>query len=153
MIEPALPFVVVPAGAHDAHVVRGRSVGHWVEISLSLAARHRHLLGQDSYEVVQLLAMKRFPLSEIAAYSTYAGRLEDAAQLAAHGELSHTVHTAAEDGKVVVALVARLLDYDGRVHTEISPVATWSPARCSNPGTVTACGPSQASTSLRRSTS
>jgi hypothetical protein len=120
MIEPALPFVVVPAGAHDAYVVRGRSVGHWVEISLSLAARHRHLLGEDSYEVVQLLAMKRFPLSEIATYSTYAGRLEDAAQVAAHGELGHTVHTAAEDGKVVGALVARLLDYDGRVHPGIS---------------------------------
>jgi hypothetical protein len=120
MIEPVLPFAVVPAGADDVYLVSGRSVGHWVEISLSVAARHRHLLSQDSYEVVQVLAMRRFQRREIAAYSRYAGHLEDVARLAARGELGYTVHTAAQDGKVVVSLASRLMDDDGRVHTEIS---------------------------------
>jgi hypothetical protein len=119
-IELALPCAVVPAGAHDVYLVSGRSVGRWVEISLALAARQRHLLAEDSYEPVQVIAMKRFARGEIAAYSTYAGHLEDAARVAARGELGYSVHTPAEDGTLVVCLVTRLLDDEGRVHTEIS---------------------------------
>jgi hypothetical protein len=119
-IGPSLPFVAIPSSKDEAYVVQGSAAGDQVEVSLSRASRRRHLLGSYSYTALELFALRRFRRSDVSGYSSYAGHLEDAARVAARGELGYTVYTSVDDGVVAVSLVARLLGADGRVHTEIS---------------------------------
>jgi hypothetical protein len=120
MTEPNLSFVVIPASDDEACIVQGVHVGGWVEVTLSWAIRQRRRFRSDQYTPTRLLAVKRFRRSDIAGYTTFAGHLEDSARIAARGELGYYVHTAVQDGEVSVSLVARLLEPDGRIHTEIS---------------------------------
>jgi hypothetical protein len=119
-IDPVLPNRAFPASEHEGYVVEGCFAGPFVEISLSRATRHTHRFGSDSYTAIEQLALKRFGRDEEAEYGEYAGNLEDAARIAARGELGYDVQTTAEDGKVKVKLIARLLAPDGRIHTDIS---------------------------------
>ncbi|MHB8692381.1 MAG: hypothetical protein ACYDHH_14165 [Solirubrobacteraceae bacterium] len=125
MQDPETRFFSFPASDSESYVVRGYHAGHLLELTLSRDARHKHHFNEDTFTPVEILAVKRFRHSEMAAYSSYAGHLEDTAALAARGELGYHVHTAAVDGKVEISLVARLLQADGKVHTEISDQQTF----------------------------
>jgi hypothetical protein len=113
-------FQAFPASEMESYVVRGLRAGPFVEISLSRDARHRRHFGSENYEPIELLALKRFRPTDIAGYSAFAGNLEVAADIAARGKLGYTVHTSADNGRVRISLVGRLLAPDGRVRTAIS---------------------------------
>src|SRR5271167_199702 len=106
-----LPFAHYPASASDdeSYVVRGREVGRFIEISLSRDRHHKHGHDRGSFEMLELLALRRFGHQEMAAYTSYAGNLETAASLAARGQLGYTVDTEIEQGVVKISLVARLM--------------------------------------------
>jgi hypothetical protein len=112
-------FIPYQASKTEAYVVRGYHAGPFLEATLTRDNCHHHVFAEDSFEPVELLALKRFRPAEGAAYSHFLGNLEDAAKLAAKAELGYRVHTRAEDGKVILQLTARLLQPDGDVHTEI----------------------------------
>lgn len=118
--DSSFRFQAYASSDEESYVVRGLRAGPFVEISLSRDARHKRRFGSESYEPVELLALKRFRPTDIAGYSTYAGNLEVAADIAARGKLGYTVHTSSDNGRVRISLVARLLAPDGRVRTEIS---------------------------------
>lgn len=118
--ELSFRFQAFAASDAQSYVVRGLRAGRFVEISLSRDVRSKHHFGSETYEPVELLALKRFRPADIAGYSAYAGNLEVAADIAARGKLGYTVHTSADQGRVRISLVARLLAPDGRVRTEIS---------------------------------
>jgi hypothetical protein len=119
-IDPTLPFVAVPSSNGEAYVVQASAASGPVEVSLSRTKRQKHLLASESYTPLELLALRRFRRSDITGYTTYAGRLEHAARLAARGELGYTVYTSVDDGVLRVCMVARLLDADGHLQTELS---------------------------------
>jgi hypothetical protein len=118
--DPYFRFLAHPVSDTEAYIVRGRTLGPLVEISLGRESKHKRRFGADSYTPIELLALKRFRHGELAAYAAYAGNLDVAAGIAVRGELGYTVRVAAEDGKVRISIVARLLAPDGRVHTDIS---------------------------------
>jgi hypothetical protein len=119
-VDPASRFLAFPASEEESYVVRGEQAGAFVEISLTRDARRKRRFGSDTYTPVELIAFKRFRPTDMAGYSAYAGNLETAGEIAARGQLGYTIRTNAETGKVQIALIARLLTPDGRVHTEIS---------------------------------
>ena len=100
-------------------MVRGQRVGEWVEITLS-RERHQRNHGSDSYTLLELVALKRFEHGQTPGYQAYASALEDAARIAARGELGYTVRTATDGPSVQVSLVARLLTEGGEVRTDVS---------------------------------
>ena len=118
-IDPFLPSLVCPAQGDECYVVRGRRVGEWVEITLS-RERHQRKHGSDKYTLLELVALKRFEHDQISAYRAYANGLEDAARIAARGELGYQVRIATDGPSVEVSLVARLLTESGKVRTDIS---------------------------------
>ena len=118
--DEGLPSFSIPASDHEVYMVGGSLVGRFVEMSLCRVRRERHRSGLEELVPVELLALKRFRRGEIAEYSSYAGHLEDTARIAARGQLGYTVEVTADDGTVKLCLVARLLDVDGFVHTDIS---------------------------------
>lgn len=126
--DPFLPFVVCPAAGDECYVVRGRAVGPFVEISLSQERRQTRRFASDRYTLIELIVMKRFRRGDIAARQAYANHLEDAASVAAHGQLGYTVHTVAESGTLRMSLVGRTLEADGRVRTEIVDEHTFQDA-------------------------
>jgi hypothetical protein len=119
-IDPFLPSFVCPAGEGECYVVRGREVGRFVEISLSRDVFEHHRFRRDTHRPVELVALKRFSHGDSKGYVAYANRLEDAARYAARGELGYFVDTVADGASVRVSLVARLLDEEGGITTEIS---------------------------------
>ena len=118
-IDGATRFAIYPVSKNEAFVVRGYRAGSFLEVTLTRDVSHHHVFSEDSFEPIELLALKRFRPTDGAAYSHYLGNLEDAAQLAAKGELGYRVHTSAEDGKVVITLIGRVLQPDGRTQTEL----------------------------------
>ena len=75
--DPFLPFFVCPAQGAECYVVRGRSLGGSVEVSLSRDTHERHRLGRDQYTPTETLALRRFDHLDSGAYMAYASALED----------------------------------------------------------------------------
>jgi hypothetical protein len=117
--DGATRFIAYPVSKSEAFVVRGYRVGGFVEATLTRDTRHHHVFSEDTFEPVELFALKRFRPTEGAAYSYYLGNLEDAAKVCAKSELGYRVHTRAENGKVILEMTARLIQPDGEMHTEI----------------------------------
>jgi hypothetical protein len=98
-----------PDGA-ECFVVRGSRVPSGVELEITHHRVERRALHRERLVQAGAFGIARFPLSDVAAWSRYAGELEVLARYAARGEFGHFVDVSHDGAQIRVRLMVRTFE-------------------------------------------